>query len=385
MSKQDFPESEFLERRAAARDAMATQELDWLIVTHPVSIGWLTGSDAKSYQAFQCLVLSRASEALVMLVRESERAEIEADALLDEVVTWGGPGGRDPAMMVADLFSHHRVRSGRIGIELGGFYLAGASQQWFRDLLGDALAADGVTALHDLRMVKSAREIAYVREANRIADLTVGTLRRELRAGRAEQEVAAEIWDTMFKAGAGFPPTAMNFVSGERASFSHGAPTTRRLRAGDTGNAEYCVAHRRYTASVGRQFCIGVPSRRAVELFTAVRAAGDACMAAIRDGVPASVPAAEARRVLAAAGLDGYQVHLAGYGLAPGFPPAAGEILVLTADSRYVLKAGMVLSVCPNVFIGAEGIGARLVDNVLVTEAGSERLSGSPRDLIVAE
>ena len=42
-------------RRARVREAIGEAGLDWLLVFHPVSIHWLTGSDAKSYQEFQCL------------------------------------------------------------------------------------------------------------------------------------------------------------------------------------------------------------------------------------------------------------------------------------------------------------------------------------------
>jgi Xaa-Pro dipeptidase len=252
-------------------------------------------------------------------------------------------------------------------------------------MLGDALVAEPSNIVHDLKMVKSPAEIAYVRKAGEISDATVETLVEGLREGRTEAEVAAEIYHRMLSLGGSIPPTAVNFVSGERAAFSHGAPTERMLRRGDAGNAEYCVAYRRYCVSVGRQFSIGAPSARVRDLHAIVREAGDAAMAEIRDGVPAHVPFEAARRVIAKAGLDAYRVHVAGYGLAPGFPPAAGEPLTLAPDSHRELKAGMLLSVCPPVFIAEERIGARLVDNVLVTQNGAERITKSSRDLIVAK
>ena len=58
MSKHDFSATEFAERRARAREAIGAAGLDWFCAIHPVSIRWLTGSDAKSYQEFQCLLIS---------------------------------------------------------------------------------------------------------------------------------------------------------------------------------------------------------------------------------------------------------------------------------------------------------------------------------------
>ncbi|MCB1093858.1 MAG: aminopeptidase P family N-terminal domain-containing protein, partial [Verrucomicrobiae bacterium] len=50
MSKHDFSVEEFEGRRARVREAIGAAGLDWLVAIHPVSIHWLTGSDAKSYQ-----------------------------------------------------------------------------------------------------------------------------------------------------------------------------------------------------------------------------------------------------------------------------------------------------------------------------------------------
>jgi Xaa-Pro dipeptidase len=57
----------------------------------------------------------------------------------------------------------------------------------------------------------------------------------------------------------------------------------------------------------------------------------------------------------------------------------------MIGGSHYTLRAGMVVTVEPPVFIGEERLGARLIDNVLVTDDGSELLSRSSRDLIVIE
>jgi Xaa-Pro dipeptidase len=45
----------------------------------------------------------------------------------------------------------------------------------------------------------------------------------------------------------------------------------------------------------------------------------------------------------------------------------------------------MVITVEPPVFLGDERLGARIIDNVLVTETGYELLSRFPRDLIVSD
>ena len=122
-----------------------------------------------------------------------------------------------------------------------------------------------------------------------------------------------------------------------------------------------------------------------LELYDVVRRASDAMIASIRDGVPATVPHDAARRIIGEAGFERYRVHTSGYALGPGFPPSWAEPLHMIGASRYTLRAGMVVTIEPPVFIGPEALGARIIDNVLVTEAGAELLGRASRDLIVAD
>jgi Xaa-Pro dipeptidase len=108
-------------------------------------------------------------------------------------------------------------------------------------------------------------------------------------------------------------------------------------------------------------------------------------MASIRDGVPATVPHDAAKAIIAQAGLEPYRVHTSGYGLGPGFPPSWAEPAHMIGDSQHVLRAGMVMTIEPPVFVGPEALGARIIDNVVVTETGAELLSRRSRDLIVAD
>jgi Xaa-Pro dipeptidase len=233
--------------------------------------------------------------------------------------------------------------------------------------------------------VKSLAELAYIREASRIADAAMGDFVEALAEGQSELELCGVVYRGLLARGSGLPASTLNLVTGERCCFSHGAPTERRLRRGDFGNIEYGAAYRRYTATFGRQFCLGEPTPRMRELYAVVRQASDACIAEMRAGVPAVRPHEAAKRVIADAGLDRYRVHTTGYGIAPGFPPSWGEPIHMFGGSRYTLEAGMVLSVEPPVFIHEERLGVRIIDNVLVTETGTEILSRFTRDLIVVD
>lgn len=383
MSKHDFSLEEFSERRMRVREAIGAAGLDWLVVFHPVSIHWLTGSDAKSYQEFQCLLISAQPGPICVLTREGERNEFRDDALVDQIWSWGGGRVEDPIAAFERLADSLGLRRSRVGIETPAYYLHPHHYVRIKEWLGDALAAEPNELIHDLKLVKSPAELAYIRQASRIADRAMQVFVEALIEGRTELEVAGDVYHALLASGSGLAASPINLVSGERSCFSHGAPTERRLKRGDFGSVEYGATFRRYTATIGRQFSIGRPTPRMLELYDVVRRAADACIAQIRAGAPAAAPHEAAKQVIADAGYDRFRVHTTGYGLAPGFPPTWGEPLHMIGGSRYTLQAGMVVTVEPPVFLGDEPLGARIIDNVLVTEEGAELLSEFSRELIV--
>jgi len=383
MSKHDFSHEEFDSRRKRVRTRMHEIGIDWLVVFHPVSIHWLTGSDAKSYQEFQCLFFSAEPGPVYVLTREGERNEFEEDALVDGVWTWGGGEIEDPMVAFSKLVNDLNVSRGSVGMEVPAYYLHPHDYLKVREILGKSLVSEPTNLIHDLKLVKSPTEIAYIREAARFADQAMEVFQAGLKPGRTELELAGEIMHSLLTSGSGIAASPINLVSGERSGFSHGAPTTRRLLQGDFGSVEFGATSHRYTSTIGRQFCLGEPSTRMMELYQVVREASEACVAKIRPGVPAREPHEAAKAVIRAAGLENGRVHTTGYGLAPGFPPSWGEPLHLLSASSYTIQAGMILTVEPPVFLAQEKLGARIIDNVLVTENGCERLSRFSPDLIL--
>jgi Xaa-Pro dipeptidase len=385
MSKHDFPPKEFADRLARTRQAIGAAGLDWLIVIHPMSLHWLIGSEAKSYQAFQCLLVSAEPTPLLMLTRESERCEFVEDSLADDTIGWGGAEPEDPIEAFARLADRLDLRQARVGLEVPAYYLHPHHYVRLKHLLGDALVAEPNNLIACLKQVKSTREIALVRQSARVADAAMAACIGAVAAGRSELEIAAAVYQSLLAAGSSLPASVINLVTGERCGFAHGAPTQRVLRAGDAGNVEFGAACKRYTKTIGRQFNLGPPSSRQRELYDIVRAAFDACLAKIRDGVPAIVPHQAAKRVIARAGFDRYRIHTTGYSIGAGVAPAWGEPLNMFGGSTDVLRAGMVVSIEPPIFIAEERIGARIIDNVLVTANGAELLSRYPLDLIVID
>jgi len=383
MSKHDFPPAEFADRLARLRAAIGQAGLDWLLVLHPVSIRWLIGQDTKSYTIFQCLPVSAKPGPLVLFTRGTDRNEYLADTMIDDLRCYGGAEPEDPMTAFSRFADDIGLRGARLGMEVPGAYLQPSHYVALKAMLGDALVQEPSGLLMALRAIKSPAEIAYIRQASDIAAIALKAMIAAVAEGVSELELAAVAYHALLTNGSGLPASTMNLMTGERSAFALGGPTERRMRHGDTGLVEMGAARRRYTSTLGRQWVLGAPSARLMQLHDVIQRASDACLAEMRGGARAIVAHEASRRVIIEAGLDHYRAHTTGYGMAPGFPPSWGEAPNLFGGSADVLRAGMVVSVEPAVFIPEEGLGVRLIDNVLVTEGGIEILSRMPRDLIV--
>lgn len=385
MSKHDFTAAEFADRAVRARAAIAAAGLDALLVTHPVSMRWLIGQDTKSYTIFQCLLVTAQAGPLVLFTRGTDLNELSAESCANEIVTYGGGEPADPMAHFAQFAQARGLLDMRVGMEVPGFYLSVPQYLGAKKVLGDALVAEPNGLIGGLRAIKSPAEIAYTRKAASLSAQALRALVAEIAVGRTELELAAAAYSSLLRNGSGLPHSTMNLMTGPRSAFALGGPTERRQEPGDTGLVEIGGNYRRYTSTLGRQWSLGRPSTRLLELYDVVRRATEACIAAMGPGVKAVVPHEAAKQVIADAGLDKYRMHTTGYGMAPGFPPSWGEGVNMFGGSADVLAENMVVSVEPNIFIAEEGIGVRIIDNVLITATGAELLSTTPRELIVID
>ncbi len=385
LSKHDFTAGEFAGRQQRVRSKMEEQGIDLLLVFHPTNIQYLSGSRAKSYQEFQVLFFPLEEAPMTIMMRLAEVPEMTDHCLAEDVHGWGGREPEDPVEVFADIMKEKGYLNRRIGLEVPDFYMHPYNYNRIKDLLGDALRLDASSLVHDLKLVKSPAELAYIRRAGKIADEGMRAAQNTIADGVSEMEVSGEVYRTILSNGSDLPASPMNFVSGERTCYGHGAPSPRKIRKGDFMHLEYGAAVNRYTVTIARHLCLGEPTDRMRELHQVVLESCDACIAEIRAGVPAVIPHLAAKKVIADCGFDEYRLHTTGYGIAPGYPPSWGENIHLFGDSEYILEAGMILSVEPPIFIYEEQLGVRIIDNVLVTETGCEILSDFSREITIIE
>ncbi|MSO92701.1 MAG: aminopeptidase P family protein [Rhodospirillales bacterium] len=384
MSKHDFSLAEFHERQARVRKAMAKIGVDLLLVMNPVNIHWLIGARTKAYKGLQCLFFPSEPGPLTLLARLAEVYEIRDTALAEDVRGWGGREPEDGVQAMHGIMKEKGWLKRRVGLEVPMYFLQIPHYLGIKSFLGKSLVAEPSDMIADLKMVKSPKELEYIRKAAAIADEGLKALLAHAAEGKMECELSGEMHRAMYAAGGDIGASPMNFASGERTCYAHGFHSERRLKKGDFIQCEYGAVYHRYHATIGRQYVLGPPTSRMREVYDVVREAFEACKAEMRAGVPALTPHRKVKAIFAKAGLDRYRVHTTGYGIAPGYPPTWEEPIQMWGDdsNKYVLQAGMVMTVEPPVYIHEEKLGVRIIDNVLITATGCETLSKMSPDLL---
>src|SRR5206468_541921 len=82
---------------------------------------------------------------------------------------WGGPEPADPLEAFRALVDRFGLRRARVGLETPPYYLHPHHHARLKELLGAALVAEPSNLIHELKQVKSSREIALIRESARMA------------------------------------------------------------------------------------------------------------------------------------------------------------------------------------------------------------------------
>jgi Xaa-Pro aminopeptidase len=228
--------------------------------------------------------------------------------------------------------------------------------------------ASGV--VRQMRLIKGPEEVERIEAAIRVGEQAFEVLRREVRPGMTESEVAGLVEYEMKRRGASgacFPTIAA--VDGN-AALPHARPGRTFVPTNGLLLVDWGARLGEYCGDLTRVLLIGRIRPRIRQLYQAVLDAQLTAIAAIRPNIPCREVDQVARRVLDKAGLGKYFVHGLGHGL--GVEVHEGPRL--GATSQDTLKCGMVVTVEPGVYLpGVAGI--RIEDDVVVTESGCRVLS----------
>ncbi len=274
----------------------------------------------------------------------------------------------------------------RIGVEYD--HLTLQNQQKLTDALGEVALVDIGVPTMKMRMIKSAEEIALIRQGARIADVGGVAVRDAIAAGVPEYEVALAGQRAMVREIAKTYPSSelmdtwVWFQSGINTDGAHNPVTTRRVQPGDILSLNtFPMISGYYTALERTLFCEHASDAhlKRWEVNCEVHRRGQEL---IKPGARCCDIALELNEIFAKHGLLEYRTF--GYGHSFGtlshyYGREAG--LELREDIETVLEPNMVVSMEPMIMIpdGQPGAGGyREHDILVVHDSGADNITGFP-------
>ena len=248
--------------------------------------------------------------------------------------------------------------------------------------LPHATFPDGSGIIERLRAVKSERELVYIRQAARVAEIGMQAGLEAVEPGRHDVDLAAAVHAAMFRAGGEYMSYPPFIAVGLRSSVAHNTWGGKRLEDGDVVFLELSGVVRRYGAALMRCAMLGHVPAELERRNRIVHEVLEATIEAIRPGTTAGEVDRVCRETYAK---HGYRVlKRAGYSMGINFPPGWGEgnVLDLSEGNPTVLEPGMVFHTPQPYRVAGEQTVATS-ETVLVTATGREVLTSFPRQLVV--
>jgi len=392
-----FPVEEYRERWSRTRAAMQEAGVDCLIASTPESMCYLTGYAAEWYQGNgprdwvpgSCVALHVDHDEPIQFDDPEEVTLIRFTSVASDVRIGPGLGWEMLDFVVGELAALGWLR-GTVGVERRtarprpdvAAYLDAALER------AGARVLDATGVARGVRRRKSARELAVVREAQRVADVGLAAAREAMAPGVTELEVYGEMIRAMAAAGGEVAAIPLPVLSGYRASTVHGLASRRRIEPGDIVNVDVCGVVARYHANTARCFSIGEPSPAVREAVAHVTGAVAVVAEVLRPGLPARELLGTVERYYREVGLLGDEWWIGGYELGIAFPPdwVGDRFYELGTDpGEEALLPGDVWNYEANFYL-PEGKGLALCINTFaVEEERAGFLQATPPDLVVIE
>jgi Xaa-Pro aminopeptidase len=369
----DSSKPDIRERIAQASRLAAESGWDALLITPGPDLRYLAGYDAIPLERLTCLVVPSAGDPILvapLLEKSAAAASPVGDAGID-IRTWGETD--DPYRLVAALLPGAR----HVGVDDHMWAVKALS---FRGAMPGAEQYPAGSVLSQMRMRKSAEEVAALLRAGRAIDEVHAAVPSLLRPGRTEREVGNDIAALILDAG----HVTVDFVivaSGPNGASPHHAVSDRVIEVGDPIVVDIGgTMPDGYCSDETRTYAVGDPGDEYLRAYAELQRAQSAACAAVRPGVTCEGIDAVARDHLGSAGLGELFIHRTGHGI--GLETHEDPYIV--EGNTLPLEEGMTFSVEPG-FYDEGRWGARIEDIVACGADGPIMLNNRPRDLVIVD
>lgn len=356
----------YAQRIIKLQKLLRRKKLDALLVSQPDNRRYLSGFTAVDHNIGESsgVLLVQAKGETYLLTDFRYRLQAEQDVEWARVTLYK----RGLPALLKKLLPDLGIR--RLGFE-SHYTMHETAKNMQRTLRTKKIETVALTGMVEkMRQVKDQDEIELIRQSVLLNEDVFSQVYPTISAGRTEIDVAIALETAMRKMGAESPSFGTVVASGDNSALPHAVPTAATISKNRPLTIDMGLVRNGYCSDMTRTFVPGKTDKRYRKLHRLVRRAQLAGMQAIRAGVTGKAVDKAARDIITAAGYGKYFGHSLGHGVGL----AVHESPRISTQGKQKLKAGMIVTVEPGIYIPDWG-GIRLENMILVQEDGFENLN----------
>jgi len=373
----EISHAEYELRQNKARNSMVQGDLQALLITDPTNLYYFSGTayfGEMSYPRPAALLIPREGEARLLTHAFHLAIPWQGDVREYQKV------GQLPVDILKDLLAEAACESGRIGMELGREQRLGMSYMDFvkvQDALPRATFVDAADLIWQIRMPKTATEVAIIRRACEIHDAIFRKVFGAVKAGMTTREIERLFRVAIAESEADSGWTVVCVGDFDESQASGSTHPAKVLQAQDLLWVDLGVVLRGYHSDYCRGLVLGAVTEARETLWNQVQEVLLAGLATVKPGIPVSAVYQAQVRKAQALGLDMQTWKARRFGHGSGLHTT--EPPYISDNDQTVLKPGMILHIEPGC-IRKDGIYVR-EEQVVVTQTGCSILSQTPWQL----
>ncbi|WP_136440547.1 ectoine hydrolase DoeA [Pacificoceanicola onchidii] len=394
MTRQNrFAAEEYQARLGRTQAAMAQQGLDLLILSDPSNMAWITGYDGWSFYVHQCVIVPSSGKPFWFGRGQDAQGAyrtvwMPADQVIGYPDHYVQSNERHPMEYLCQQLTDRGLAKGTIGVEMDNYWYSARAHERLSHGLPNATIKDAASLVNWQRAVKSDQELAYMRQAARIAERMHQRIAEKAEVGLRKCDLVAEIYDAGLRydaalgVGGDYPAIVPLLPSGPDAAAPHLTWDDAPMQAGQGTFFEVAGCVHRYHVPLSRTVFLGTPPQDFLDAEEAVLEGMEAGLEAARAGntchdmADAFFTALEARGIV--------KDNRCGYPIGLSYPPDWGErTMSLRRGDRTELKPGMTFHFMTGLWM--ENWGYETTESIAITHGAPEIFCDVPRKMLIKD
>ena len=350
------------EKIEALREKLRNLDLQGMIITNPVNIRYLTNIEAEGV-----LLITRRENVYITDGRYIESVN-NTLTIEDEIIVY------DVKELSKEDYENFFIFCENVGFEENYLTYAKYKEYIHKYRINNFEETEGL--LEKFRIIKKEEEVDCIKKACIITDNCFEHIRKFIKIGMTEKEIAFEIEKFFIQNGADGLAFDTIVASGVNSSKPHAIPTDKQIENGDIITIDMGCKYKGYCSDMTRTIFVGYVPQYMKPVYDLVLKNQLKVAEELKEGENIKNISKYVESEFKINGAN--MIHSLGHGVGLDIH----EYPFMSTKYDYILKENMVVTNEPGIYIPGR-FGVRIEDTVLITKYGCQNLTLSEKNYIV--